>query len=442
MTKPARARSTRRLLQPLVEFMQLEASSGVLLMLAAVTAIVWANSPWAPSYFALWETPVSVHIGSFDLTKSALHWINDGLMAVFFFLVGMEIKRELLVGELSTRVKATLPVAAALGGMVVPALIFAAFNAGGPSARGWGIPMATDIAFALGILTLLGPRVPLSLKVFLAALAIVDDLGAVLVIALFYTTSLSWIHLLGGLAIVGVLFLFNRLGVRRPTPYLVLGIVLWVLFLQSGIHATIAGVLLAMTIPTRVHLNTQEFVDRCHSVLEEFSVAGESGERVLISEARQTAIREVEKAAEEVQMPLERIEDALHPWVTYLIMPLFALANAGVVLSGTGLSSSSLAKGVVVGLVVGKPLGIVLFAWLAVRMRLAVLPRGVRWRHLWGVGLMGGIGFTMSLFIAELGLSGVDSIRMAKTSILVASLVAGAVGYGVLRRVTRAPRPS
>lgn len=431
-----RARQARRrLLRPVVKFIQTEVSGGIFLMVAALAAIVWANTAWSQSYFDLWKQDVTITF----LTKSLHHWINDGLMAVFFLLVGLEIKRELTLGELSSARKAALPIAAAVGGMVVPALFFMVFNAGQPTARGWGIPMATDIAFALGVLNLLGPRIPLSLKIFLAALAIVDDLGAVLVIALFYTSDLNLSALGGGLCVLGLLFLLNWADVRKLTPYLALGVVMWVLFLKSGVHATIAGVLLAATIPARVRINGREYVERCRSALDAFESGGGEVESVVVSEARNTLIQEVERASEDAQMPLERLEHALHPFVTFVIVPIFAFANAGVPLMEglRGAVQSGLGYGIALGLVLGKPVGILLASWIAVKAKKAELPSGVGWRHILGAGLLAGIGFTMSLFIAELGLPNVEMLTIAKSSILVASLVAGIAGFASLKGIAR-----
>lgn len=409
----------------------------MLLMGAALLGILWANSPWAASYFDLWKMDASVSIGSFHVEKHLSHWINDGLMALFFLVVGLEIKRELLLGELSSARRAALPIAAALGGMLVPAALFAAFNAGGPASRGWGIPMATDIAFALGVLAILGPRVPLGLKVFLAALAIVDDLGAVLVIAIFYTSELSLPHLLGAGGVFALLLGMNKLGVRMLTPYMIAGIVLWFLVLKSGVHATIAGVLLAATIPTRVRLNVRDYAERTRELVTQFEAEG-GADDVLLSQSRQTLIEEVGRASEDAQMPLERLEGALHPWVTYAIVPLFAFANAGVSLGeGIGHLGDPLSLGILLGLVVGKPLGIAAFAYLAVRRKVAELPEGVRWRHIVGVGMLGGIGFTMSLFVADLGLAPGLQLTVAKSAILVASVVAGILGLITLRKVSR-----
>jgi len=436
--------SRRRLLQPIVQFIQTEASSGILLMATALIALIWANLPWSSFYKELWDTKITVGIGTFEISKKAILWINDGLMAVFFLLVGLEIKRELLLGQLSSFRRAALPVAAAIGGMVFPALFYLALNPSGPAARGWGIPMATDIAFALGILALLGPRVPIGLKVFLAALAIVDDLGAVLVIALFYTAEINMSALMGGFGIFALLLVFNRAGVRKPTPYVLAGIVLWVLFLKSGVHATIAGVLLALTIPARVHLNAREYVDQIRGVVDEFESSGDCGEHVLMSEARTSAIEHIERASEEAQMPLERLEHSLHPWVSYFIMPIFALANAGIPL-GEGVqqaAGSPIAWGVFAGLVLGKPIGIFLMSWLAVKLNLGALPDGVGWRHIFGVGMLGGVGFTMALFIAELALGSPEKLVVAKMGIMAASLVAGVIGFLLLRKQGRVRRPS
>ncbi len=383
----------KRLIAPIIQFIHTEASSGVILLIVTVGALVWANSPWANGYTQLWQTPVFVGVGANELKMSAGHWINDGLMAVFFLLVGLEIKRELLSGELSSARKAALPFAAAIGGMIAPALLYAALNRGTDAGAGWGIPMATDIAFALGVLALAGSRVPLGLKVFLVALAIVDDLGAVLVIALFYTSQLQATPLLWAAALVGGLLLLNRMGVRSLAPYLIAGGVLWLLFLASGVHATIAGVALAATIPAK-------------------------GD----------------------ESPLQKLEDALHPWVTFGVMPVFAFANAGVPL-GEGFRSAvgdPIAHGIGAGLLLGKPLGIVGMAWLAVKLKFAELPESVGWRHIVGAGILGGVGFTMSLFIAELGLTDPTHLLVAKTAILGSSVAAGVVGFILLRRADEA----
>ncbi|HET6681543.1 MAG TPA: Na+/H+ antiporter NhaA [Gemmatimonadaceae bacterium] len=431
-----------RVIRPFQEFAHAEASGGILLLVCAVAAVIWANSPWAASYFDMWETRLVIQAPFFALNETLHHLVNDGLMAVFFLLVGLEIKRELLVGELSSARQAALPIAAAIGGMLVPALIFAAFNAGTPALRGWGIPMATDIAFAIGVLSLVGSRVPVGLKVFLTALAIVDDMGAVLVIALFYNTGVAWGALGGAAIVLGALVALNMAGVRRPMVYMILGVVLWYLFLRSGVHATVAGVLLAMTIPARTRIAPREFLDRGRALMDDFDAAdgdNDDTQVVLTSRAHVEAIHAIESAAEEVQAPLQRVEDALHGPVAFFIMPLFALVNAGVALDSGALAALAgpIALGVMVGLVIGKLLGILLFTWLAVRMGLCVLPVGASVRALIGVAALGGIGFTMSLFIAGLAFPGAVELDAAKVGILVGSVVAGVVGWAVLRGVGR-----
>jgi NhaA family Na+:H+ antiporter len=430
------------LLRPFQRFAATESSGGIVLLICTIVALAWANSPWAESYHRLWEIPLTVGAGSRQLTLSLHHWINDGLMAVFFFLVGLEIKREMLVGELASVRHAALPIAGAIGGMLLPAGIYAAFNATGPGAPGWGIPMATDIAFAIGVLALLGPRVPLPLKVFLVALAIVDDIGAVLVIAFFYTSTISWGALGTAAAVLAVLSACNASGVRRPAVYSVLGLVLWAALLASGVHATIAGVLLAMTVPSSMRINEDEFLRRGRAILDDFERASSPATTVLTNADQQHAIHELEVAGEQAQAPLLRIEQKLHGAVAFGIMPLFALANAGVHFGADLFAALSLpvTLGIVLGLVIGKPLGITLVAWLATRMGVAALPTSGSWRALHGVSWLGGIGFTMSLFIAGLAFpSSPELLDSAKVGILTASILAGLTGWVVLRRPARAP---
>jgi NhaA family Na+:H+ antiporter len=424
-----------RIVRPFQDFAHKQSSGGILLIVATVVALVWANSPWAESYDALWHTRLTVGVGDFSVSKDLTHWINDGLMAVFFFVVGLEIKREVLVGELSSARNAALPVAAALGGAVAPALIYLAINAGTKGAAGWGIPMATDIAFALGVLALLGDRVPVGLKVFLTALAIVDDIVAVLVIALFYTQEISWGALGVGVAFLAALIVANLLGVGRTLVYAVLGVGLWLCFLLSGVHATIAGVLLAFTVPAVSFIDPGAFLDRSRYVLDRFEQAGEKGENVLANEERQAALHALNHAAYKLEPPLHELEHALHPWVVFAIMPLFALANAGVPLGGdiSEALTSPVALGIVAGLVVGKQVGVTLFAWLAVKIGISELPEGVRWRHVYGASWLAGIGFTMSLFITDLAFSNGSLVDAAKLGILAASMLAGLVGWTILR---------
>ena len=429
-----------RIFGPFQRFFATSAAGGLVLLAATAIALAWANSPWADAYHHLWETPVTVGAPGFGLTLSLHHWVNDGLMAVFFFLVGLEIKREVLVGELASRRTAALPVAAALGGMLVPAGLYAALNAGGPGAAGWGVPMATDIAFALGILALLGDRVPIGLRVFLAALAIADDLGAVLVIAFFYTGALDWSALGGAAAVLAVLLGFNRAGARRPLTYALLGVGLWLFVLASGVHATIAGVLLALTVPARTRISEDEFLARAEASLADFRAADEPGTTVLTNHGHQAALQALENAADAAQAPLQRMEHSLHGLVAFVIMPVFALANAGVALGGGAAAAgrSPIAWGVVLGLALGKPLGITLASWLAVRAGAADLPSGVAWRHVHGAGWLGGIGFTMSLFVAGLAFADPAVLDIAKLGVFGASIIAGVVGYALLRRTVAA----
>ena len=436
ITIKADNRPIDRILSPFQEFFQQEASSGILLMIATLLALIWANSPWSDSYQALWHTNVTVGFGSFEISKDLLHWINDGLMAVFFFVVGLEIKREVLVGELASPRKAILPIIAAVGGMLVPAGFFLLLNPSGPAHAGWGIPMATDIAFALGILSLLGKRVPLSLKIFLTAVAIVDDLGAVLVIALFYTSKIVWGSLLLGAVVFIILVVINKLGVRSPIVYTLLGLVLWAAFLKSGVHATIAGVLLAMTIPVRTRINTEEFVNHASYFLDEFRKSGKSGESVLTNKSQRSAIQAIEVAAEHAQTPLQRLEHTLHPWVGYFVMPVFAFANAGLVIGSDFLSgfAQPVTLGIMAGLIFGKQIGIFGAGYIAVKLGWSDLPDGMTWTRLYGLACLAGIGFTMSLFIAGLAFGVSEFLSLAKAGILVASLISGTFGAFILSR--------
>jgi NhaA family Na+:H+ antiporter len=425
-----------RLLSPFGRFARTESAGGLVLIASTLAALIAANSPWAAAYRHLWETPLSFRLGGRALDYSLHHWINDGLMAVFFFVVGLEIKREVLVGELASMRRAALPIAGALGGMLVPALLFAALNVGRAGAAGWGIPMATDIAFAMGVLALLGNRAPAPLKIFLAALAIADDIGAVLVIALFYTAAINLHALWLGLGLIVALVAFNRLGARRPYIYVVLGLAVWLCFLKSGVHATVAGVLVAMTIPARTRIDTGEFSERGRRILDAFDAAGPDGEKLLANRGQQAAILELEGTAEAAQAPLQWIEHSLQPWVSFAVIPLFAFANAGVELRGelAQAFASPVTLGVLLGLLIGKPLGITLFAWLAVRLRVASLPTGCGWRALHGVSWLGGIGFTMSLFITGLAFGSEALVTDAKVGIFTASIGAAVMGALLMRR--------
>jgi NhaA family Na+:H+ antiporter len=432
LTRDPRTTPAEQLAGPFRRFLHTEASGGILLLASAIVALVWANSAWSESYFGFWKKTVfTVVAGGVSLSHPLYWWVNDGLMAIFFFVVGLEIKREVLLGELSSPRRAILPVAAAAGGMLVPAGLYLLLNANGAARDGWGIPMATDIAFAIGILSLLGRRVPAGLKVFLTALAIADDLGAILVIALFYTGGVGWNGFaLAGAAFAGMLVL-NRLRVRSAIPYLVLGILLWLGFVYSGGHPTVGGVLAAIAIPARQRIDAGEFAAVGGRAIEEFEADQNRGPSALPSAVQRDALDRLARAIGQVEMPMRRLEDALHPWVSYLIMPLFALANAGVAIeAGLGsLFGDALALGIVAGLVIGKPAGILLLAWLSVRLNLAELPPGVGWRSILGAGSIAGIGFTMSIFIAGLAFAGDETLlTTAKLAILGASLVAGILG--------------
>ena len=407
------------------EFIRIEASGGIVLLVSAILALVWANSSLAESYFHFWETEFALGFGQFTFSLPLIEWINDGLMVIFFFVVGLEIKRQLTTGELSRPRRAILPLAAALGGMLIPAGIYLIFNAGSPGEQGWGIPMATDIAFTLGVLALLGSRAPLSIKIFFTALAIADDLGAILVLAIFYSSEIHWISLLIAAVILVGLILLNRARVYSPLPYALLGIGLWLAFLESGIHPTIAGVLLAATIPTWGAPDTKALLAQCVSVLNEFDVP-----TVQSANRAQVAAQTLETVADRMQSPAQRLEHTLLPWTTYLILPIFALANAGVTLEFDQSLLGPVSIGILLGLVLGKPIGITLFAWIAVRLGLADLPRNVSLRQIFSASWLAGIGFTMSLFIAGNAFRGnLDLLDEAKAGILVASLIAGIIGY-------------
>ncbi len=420
-----------RFLRPVSEFVRTEASGGIVLLLAAAAALAWANSPWDEQYFDLWNAHISFDLNVFSIDDSLGHLVNDGLMTIFFFVVGLEIKRELIHGELASRRKAALPVAAALGGMVVPALIYVGWNAGGDGARGWGIPMATDIAFAMGVLALLGRRIPFSLKVFLLALAIVDDLGAILVIAVFYTDSISMEALLWAAVIGAAILMTARAGVHSTDLYLVLGILFWMAFYKSGIHATLAGVVLAMMTPARPQFTQHAFEASAMDLLVSYRYALDRGD----TDHAQQVLEEFEALSRGTESPLDRLETFLHPWVSYLIIPIFALANAGVVLSGDLVSdavASPVSIGIAMGLVIGKPLGIILACFLAIRLGIAELPANTNLSHILGIGLVAGIGFTVSLFVSGLAFDSAALAAEAKVGILAASLVAGLAGFTYL----------
>ena len=428
-----------KIIRPFKKFTKAEASSGIILIICTVVALIWANTGFSESYFHLWHANISIGFEEFKLSYSLHHWINDGLMAIFFFVVGLEIKREFLVGELSSPKQASLPVAAALGGMILPALIYTLFNLGGKGEAGWGIPMATDIAFVIGLMALLGSHVPTNLKIFVTALAIADDIGAVLVIAFFYTSNLSLTALIIAGSIVIILLILNRLGVRNLLVYSLLGILLWIAFLKSGIHATVAGVILAFIIPATSRYNTKDFLLNGNDLLEEFDKKGIEGPNVLANEERQNIVQTMETTCKKVLTPLQRYEHSLNPWVSFFIMPVFALANAGVPLQEDFFTAlfSEISIGIIMGLFFGKQIGIFIFSWIAVKLNLADLPSKITWKQLYGAGILAGIGFTMSLFITNLAFTSEEISNIAKVGILAASLISGITGYLILRNSGR-----
>jgi NhaA family Na+:H+ antiporter len=437
---PLRQSKLEPLLRPVHAFLSAESAGGIVLMVAAVAALVWANSSWAQVYHSFWQTKLSVGTHRWSHSMSLEHWVNDGLMVLFFLLVGLEIKRELLLGELASLRHATFPIAAAVGGMVAPASIYAALNAGGPGAAGWGIPMATDIAFAVGVLALVGRAVPTSVKVFLLAVAIVDDLGAVLVIAVFYTSNISVPALAVAALFLLALVVLNVLRVHDPLPYALLGVGLWAATLLSGVHATIAGVLLAFTIPATRQIEEMPYVQYARRMLDQFE-RDATAVPDKITQGQSHAIKAMEEAAQAVQTPLARVEHTLLKPVTFVIVPLFALANAGVNMRSGGGSalSSPVMWGVLLGLLIGKPLGVLTASWLAIKGGFASLPQGANWRHIAGVSVLCGIGFTMSLFVGTLAFPDDESHLVAtKLGILVASLLAGVAG-GILILVAGRP---
>ncbi|MDC0684567.1 Na+/H+ antiporter NhaA [Sorangium atrum] len=423
--------------QPLERFLHVQAASGIVLIIATAVALAWANSPWAASYERLWRTPMRLGLGSYLVEHDLHFWINDGLMAIFFFVVGLEIRREIHQGELSVLKRAVLPVAAALGGMLFPALIYLALNPSPPERSGWGVPMATDIAFAVGALALLGNRVPAALRVLLLALAIIDDIGAILVIAVFYSSSISVAGFgLVALGIAGVLAL-QRFGVRSPAVYVAPGVVTWAGLLSAGVHPTIAGVLLGLLTPVHPWFGEEGFLAEARRALQDFQERATGGH-----DARELTgpLAQLAQARREALPPVVSLEAALHPWVAYGIMPLFAFANAGVSLGDVHLGaagSTRLLLGVVLGLTMGKPLGIMVACFLSVKLGLAALPRGVLWRGVLVVGCVAGIGFTMAIFVAGLAFGTGQRLGVAKLAVLLGSLfsalVAMAVGKLVLR---------
>jgi NhaA family Na+:H+ antiporter len=425
-----------KIIGPFERFLRQTTAGGIVLMGMTLLTLIVANSPWGDTYRHLWETTVRIGMGQENLEMSLHAWVNEGLMALFFLLIGLELKRQIMVGELASLRNAALPVSGAIGGMLAPAIIYYLLNPSGEASAGWGIPMATDIAFAVGILVLLSWRIPKNLIIFLTALAIADDLGAVLVIALFYTQSIDMTSLGAAGGLLGVLILFNQGGIRYPLPYAILGILLWLALLKSGIHATLAGVLLAFTIPARPIFTPQQFGKRLSELRNAFHSSavnpGESDVPLDIATRMYATAESLKTASSAVQSPQQQMEHHLSPWVTFGVIPLFAMANAGLDLLSIPFREvimEPVTLGVFLGLVLGKFLGISSFAWLAVKLGWARLPHGVQWRHILGASWLGGIGFTMSLFIAQLAFAtNPVFFEEARLGIIMASVISGVTG--------------
>ena len=432
------------IINPVNAFISKSSTGGIVLIISAVIAIIMANSPWSHWYHQLWEHKISFGLDdSFQLNKSLHHWINDGLMAIFFFVIGLELKREIVAGELSNPKNAILPIIAGIGGMIFPALIYTFFNAGTATMNGWGIPMATDLAFALGILYLLGDRVPASLKIFLTAFAIIDDLGSVLVIAFFYTSDISLANLGIGIAFLAVLFISNFLGVRNTFYYGLLGIGgVWLFFLLSGVHATIAAILAAFAIPARVKINETSFIKKMENYISKFKNADPDHNVPTLTPDQLHILDDMESLTKKAMTPLQKLEHDMHPLVAFVVMPVFALANAGVSFGGNIEVTNAVTIGVALGLLIGKMTGIFVLPFLLLKAGLVPPLRGVDYRHLLGLGFISAIGFTMSLFINELAFSplgeaGQQYIAQAKIGIIIASVIGGFTGFFLLKRIKK-----
>jgi len=410
-------------------------TGGAILIICAFIAIILANlSATKDIFHHFWTLEFTIGFEGFNLTKSIEEWINDCLMVIFFFVVGLEIKREIIAGQLSTRKQASLPIAAAIGGMLFPALIYLIFNAGEPTESGWGIPMATDIAFALGVLSIMGDRVPISLKVFLAALAIADDLGAIIVIALFYSSHIDWNMIVAALFTLAFLVILNIFNVRKIKYYIIPSVLLWVLFLNSGIHATIAGVIIAMTLPTKPRFNKEYFLYKTRYFAKCFQYEDKQGLEILSNEEQHECLQSIRKIASNSISLSQRLEYALHHSITFIIMPLFALANAGVKINFSGIGDliNNETLGIFFGLVVGKPLGIFLLCWITIKTRLCSMPTSATWFNIFAVACLGGIGFTMSVFIDNLAFTDPNMIATGKVAILIASITSGVLGWNMI----------
>lgn len=434
MIKEQTKQIAKAILSPFEEFLKRQSSTGILLLIAAVIAMVWSNSSYANEYFAFWDKDFTVGFGTFKIEEPLLVWVNDGLMAIFFFVVGLEIKREVMAGELATIKDVVMPLSAAIGGMLIPALLFILVVGNSQLIHGWGIPMATDIAFSLGILSLLGSKVPLGLKVFLTALAIVDDIGAILIIALFYSNDIQWVYLEAAGGLFLLLLIFNYLDVRSVALYLFVGLFIWFCFLESGVHPTVAGVLVALTIPAKRKIKMQDFVEDTKSSLLKFKNADWPDSKVVLGKEQISAVEYIAESTKKVQSPVQSLEHVLSNITSNVVMPIFALANASIVIVANEFNLlNKVTLGVGLGLLLGKVVGVSLFSWLSVRIGWAQLPTGVSWTQIIGVGFLAGIGFTMSLFITNLAYVDAAEINSSKIGIVVGSIIAGVIGFIVLK---------
>lgn len=426
------------LLTPLQKFVNTGSLAGMLLFGTAIVALIWANSPYSDYYEKLWQLKLGISFENHELKKPLILWINDGLMAIFFFLIGLELKRELLVGEINTVKKASFPLVAALGGVLVPIVFYLILNQSADTAKGWGIPMATDIAFALAILSTLGKRVPLSLKIFLTAFAIIDDIAAVLVIAIFYSSSINWSFIIYGIILIAFLSIVYYKKKYSFVIGIILAIIVWFLFLQSGVHPTIAGVLLAFTIPIKRKLNVESFSNEVHSISNKIKSTTETEENLLLTRDEMKHIANLDELSSDVRSPLQNLEYKLHSIVAYFILPVFALANSGVVISSNYDFDYALLSSIAISLVAGKFIGVSLFSYIGIKLKITEFPTGVNFKQVLGIAAIAGVGFTMSIFIDNLAFAGdLTSINSGKVGIILGSMVAGLVGYLILRTTSK-----
>jgi len=422
------------ILTPFQKFIKAESLAGMLLFGATIIALLWANSPYGASYENLWQYEIGISFQEYELKKPLILWINDGLMSIFFFLIGLELKRELLIGEINSLKKAAFPFIAALGGVLIPIALYLFLNQNPDTVKGWGIPMATDIAFALAILSRLGNRVPLSLKIFLTAFAIIDDIAAVLVIAAFYSLNINWLFILYGILLIGLLSILYHKRRYSLEIGLVFAVIIWFLFLKSGIHPTIAGVLLAFTIPIKRKLNVKSFSDSLSSISSKITKVSDDDEKHLLTKDEIKCIEHLDDLTFEVRSPLQHLENILHNWIAYLILPIFAFANAGVVISTNYAFDFSLMTTIAISLFAGKFIGVALFSYIGIQLKLTELPSGVKFKQILGISAIAGVGFTMSIFIGNLAFDGdLININSAKVGIIIGSVVSGVIGYLILR---------